>query len=126
MDGLVGGQFTATETIQNFGVGWGGVALDIFKTTGDAIEARFDSGIADAEGLLHFFDGAVGADKRSNEDLIFLAEARQLRHLKRAFYGYVLFREAYTFDEEMLALGELREFLPIQSFAASFIKIINI
>ena len=64
-----------------------GIGFDKLQLAGDAVQARFDGGIADAEGLLHLLDGAVGAKKGDDEDLIFEAEPGQLGQGELAFDG---------------------------------------
>ena len=70
-DGFGGGDLAAVEPIEDFGAGGRGVVVDEVKLAGDAVEPRFDGGIANAEGLLHLLDGAVGAEESDDEDLVF-------------------------------------------------------
>ena len=89
------------------------IGFDKLQLAGDAVEARFDGGIADAEGLLHVLDGAVAAEKGNDEDLIFQAEPGQFRQGELAFDGDLLFGNADALYDQWRSLGDAEQILPV-------------
>src|SRR5450432_2523121 len=104
--GVLRADLAALQPIQDFGSGRRGIGVDKFQAACDAVEPGFDGRIADSEDFLHLFDGAMAADKGRHENLVFLAQPRQLRQFESPFDDDVLIRDAYPLDQNGLSLSQ--------------------
>src|ERR1700730_17864255 len=89
--------------------------FDKRQLAADLVEPVLDGGIADAEILLHLFDGSMAAHERRDEDLVFGGQSHQRRQRKRALDHHAGLDEADTFDFDGGLPDEFGEFLPVAS-----------
>jgi hypothetical protein len=89
--------------------------VDKLKLAGDAVESCFDGGIADAEGLFHVFNGAVGPEESDHKDLVFKRELGKLGEGELAFDSDLFLRNPNALDDERRSLGDTKELLPVGS-----------
>src|SRR5215467_9826261 len=114
-------QLSARETIEGRGgarrrrLGIGAL-FDLHKRqlTADLVQPVFDSGIADAEVLLHLLDRSVAPDESCHEYLILGRQLRQRREVEATVDGHALLREPDALDFEAGATSEFRQRLPVE------------
>src|SRR5581483_364552 len=70
------------------------------------IEPVLDGGIADAEQLLHVFDGSVAANERRHEDLVFGWKLRERREVERPFDSDARLFQTDPLDGNRLSVSE--------------------
>src|ERR1035438_7472873 len=115
VDRFGGSNLAVLEPLQHLRAGWRRVGVHELEKSGDAIQAGLDGRVADPKDLLHLLDGAVGAKKCGDEDLVFQTEARQLGQRECALDSDLLFRDPYALDDYWGALGDPEQILPIGS-----------
>src|ERR1700739_5176537 len=81
---LVHGNFAAGDLFQHVEIGGRGFKIAV-QGSSNGMQTVLYRGIADVENVFHFLDGAVMANKRDHQTLIFGGKLCERRELKLAF-----------------------------------------